>query len=72
MTNGNERHTVWMAPAVWDMVEKHYHEDNCSTKNEYIEKAIRFYSGYLDAAGASEYLPRILSDVLEGDRKSVV
>ena len=66
MTNGNERHTVWMASAVWNMVEQHYHEDNCSTKNEYIEKAIRFYSGYLDAAGASEYLPRVLSDVLEG------
>ena len=48
------------------MVEKHYHQDNCTAKNEYIEKAIRFYSGYLDAAGADEYLPRILSDVLEG------
>ena len=66
MTNDNERHTVWMAPEVWAMVEKHYHEDNCTKKNEYIAKAIRFYSGYLDAAGASEYLPRILSDVLEG------
>ena len=66
MKDKKDRHTVWMEPAVWDMVEKHYHEDNCSTKNEYIEKAIRFYSGYLDAAGASEYLPRVLSDVLEG------
>ena len=41
-------------------------EKPCSTKNEYIEKAIRFYSGYLDTAGADEYLPRVLSDVLEG------
>lgn len=66
MTNDNERHTVWMAPEVWAMVEKHYHEDNCTKKNEYIAKAIRFYSGYLDAAGADEYLPRVLADVLEG------
>ena len=61
-----DRHTVWMKPETWGMVESHYRGDNCSTKNEYIEKAVRFYSGYLDAAGADEYLPRVLSDVLEG------
>ena len=66
MNNNSERHTVWMEPAVWDMVEKHYHGDNCSRKCEYIEKAIRFYSGYLDAEGADEYLPRVLAEVLEG------
>lgn len=60
------RHTVWMKPETWDMVESHYRGDNCSTKNEYIEKAVRFYSGYLDTAGANEYLPRVLSDVLGG------
>jgi len=34
--------------------------------NGYIEKAIRFYSGYLDAAGADDYLPRVLAEVLNG------
>ena len=48
------------------MVEDHYRKDNCSKKNEYIEKAIRFYTGYLDTANASDYLPRTLSDMLEG------
>ena len=40
--------------------------DNCSTRNEFVEKAIRFYSGYLDTEHANEYLPRVLADVLEG------
>ena len=66
MKDNRERHTVWLEPAAWDMVEKHYHGDNCTRKNEYIEKAIRFYSGYLDAEGADEYLPRVLAEVLEG------
>ena len=66
MKNQKDRHTVWMKSETWDMVESHYRADNCSTKNEYIEKAVRFYSGYLDTAGADEYLPRVLSDVLEG------
>ena len=55
-----------MDDAVWDQVESHYQKDNCSTKNEYIEKAIQFYSGYLDAERADEYLPRVLSDILDG------
>ena len=55
-----------MDDTVWDQVESHYQKDNCSTKNEYIEKAIQFYSGYLDTKHADAYLPRVLSDVLEG------
>lgn len=66
MKDEKSRHTVWMRTEAWDMVENHYHEDNCSAKNEYIEKAVRFYTGYLDTSRASEYLPRVLSDVLEG------
>ena len=66
MVENRHRHTVWMDDAVWDQVESHYQEDNCSTKNEYIEKAIQFYSGYLDTKHAETYLPRVLSDVLEG------
>lgn len=66
MDENRHRHTVWMDDDVWDQVESHYQKDNCSTKNEYIEKAIRFYSGYLDTKDADDYLPRVLSDVLEG------
>ena len=66
MKNNSNRHTVWMDSEMWDMVEKHYLRDNCTRKNEYIEKAIQFYSGCLDAEGADEYLPRVLAEVLEG------
>ena len=47
-------------------MENHYRTDNCTTKNEYIEKAIRFYSGYLEAGSDASYLPRVLAGVLEG------
>ena len=60
------RHTVWLSDEAWNQVSLHYREDNCTFQNEYIEKAILFYSGYLDAQNARAYLPRILSDVLEG------
>ena len=53
MGENRHRHTVWMDDAVWDQVESHYQKDNCSTKNEYIEKAIQFYSGYLNSERAA-------------------
>ncbi len=66
MKENRHKHTVWMDDDVWDQVESHYQRDNCSTRNEFIEKAIRFYSGYLDTESADAYLPRVLADVLEG------
>ena len=54
-----KKHSVWLSESAWANVEHHYQADNCSTKNEYIEKAIQFYSGYLDTEHAEEYLPRI-------------
>ena len=60
------RHTIWLTDEAWSTVSCHYRKDNCSAHNEYIEKAIRFYSGYLDTQHADSYLPRVLSDVLEG------
>ena len=66
MGENKSRHTVWLSDTAWAEVENHYRTDNCSTKNEYIEKAIRFYSGYLDTEHADSYLPRVLSEVLEG------
>ena len=68
MTMGENRHkhSVWLSESAWSEVESRYRRDNCSTRNEFIEKAIRFYSGYLDTEHADEYLPWVLADVLEG------
>ena len=66
MEEQKSKHTVWLPKSAWDAVEGHYRADNCTTKNEYIEKAIRFYSGYLDTENAAAYLPRVLCEVLEG------
>ena len=66
MNEDKKRHTVWLTPDAWNQVETSYTKDNCTTKNEYIEKAIRFYTGYLNTQNAASYLPRVLADVLEG------
>ena len=66
MKEEKNRHTVWLTDDAWNVVKGHYRGDNCSTQNENIEKAIQFYSGYLDTEHADRYLPRVLAEVLEG------
>ena len=66
MNKTRTAHTVWLTDEAWNKVKDHYRTDNCSTQNEYIEKAIQFYSGYLDTEQADSYLPRVLAEVLEG------
>ena len=66
MDAAKKKHSVWLSESAWAKVERQYQRDNCSTKNEFIEKAIQFYSGYLDTKDADTYLPRVLADVLEG------
>lgn len=40
--------------------------DNCQSQNEFIEKAIHFYAGYLAAQDATEFLTPILASTLRG------
>ena len=66
MDGEKSRHTLWLTETTWKKVKDHYREDNCTTQNEFVEKALLFYIGYLDTKGDQSYLPRILSDELEG------
>ena len=66
MVEGKEKFALWITLEAKQKVESHFKKDNCKSKSEYIEKAIQFYSGYLDTQNAGEYLPRVLADVLEG------
>ena len=59
MVIGKEKFALWITPEAKREVETHYKQDNCKSQSEYIEKAVRFYSGYLDTQHADAYLPRV-------------
>lgn len=61
-----KRFALWISDKVLEVVQENYQKDNCKTQSEYIEKAIRFYTGYLNTTHAEAYLPRIIAEVLEG------
>ena len=66
MVVGKNKFALWLTPESKALVESHYREDDCRSQSEYIEKAIRFYTGYLETERADLYLPRVLSEILEG------
>ena len=58
--------TLWLKPGIVRRMDGWLEEDNCKTRSEFIEKALRFYMGYLATEDTSEYLSRALADTLRG------
>ena len=67
MSDENKKRTaVWLSPGVIRRMDSWLEEDNCSTRSEFIEKALRFHMGYLATEDTSEYLSQALVDTLQG------
>ncbi len=55
---------LWLYPKTMEEVNYRFVEDNCSSRSEFIEKAINFYIGFLKQEKNVNYLsPRITSSV---------
>ncbi len=65
----NEKKTrtaVWLRPGTIRKIDEWMEKDNCETRSEFIEKALRFYLGYLESDEASDYLSEVLSALING------
>lgn len=61
-----KRHTIWIDDDIWQELLCLYKRDNCSTQNEFVENALRFYIGYLNTKNAQAFLPEALSSMWIG------
>lgn len=59
------RFQLWLRPSTIQIINRLYEDDNCRSRSEFIEKAIRFYTGYLSSQNAKEYLPNIVVSTLK-------
>lgn len=55
-----------ISPQTQQLVKNLFPRDNCQSQNEFIEKAIRFYAGYVSGKEANAYLPPALVSALRG------
>ena len=60
------RFQLWIKPSTLAIAEQFYRPDNCSSKSEYIEKAVLFYSGYLSSNQSQDYLADIIPATVKG------
>lgn len=70
MASEKVKFALRMAPETQELVKKMGPLDNCQSQNEFIEKAIRFYAGYVSGQEAAEYLPVALVDALRATIQS--
>lgn len=67
MEHDNKKRTaVWLTPGVIHRMDGWLKENNCKTRSEFIEKALRFYMGYLGSEDTTEYLSQALVTTLQG------
>lgn len=52
-------------PETQELVKELAAKDNCQSQNEFIEKAIHFYAGYLASQDAAEFLPPIFVQAMQ-------
>lgn len=64
MPRSTVKYALRMAPETQQLVKEWFPKDNCQTQNEYIEKAIHFYTGYISGQEATAYLPAALVSAL--------
>ena len=74
MIKNKQKMSIYLHPDVVKQVEDIYLKEDCRSRTEFIEKAVRFYLGYLSAANDSSLLPNVFlsnmkSIVAESDNR---
>ena len=57
MFEDKRKFALWLHPETLEQVDAAYKKDDCRSKSEFIEKAVRFYLSYLVAEDDSSLLP---------------
>ena len=66
---GKTKFLLWLNPDAKAMVENNYRADDCRSQSEYIEKAIRFYTGHVIGQDNRSYLPNAIVSLIKSVSK---
>ena len=61
-----QRTTIWLSQNVMNELDQMSERADCRSRSEFIEKAIKFYDGYIRSADENQYLPIALSSAMNG------
>jgi len=61
---GKKKSTMWFCPVTIDLINNNYKKDGCRSRSQYIERAVEYYTGHVNAERDTSYLPNaILSNL---------
>ncbi len=66
-----EKMAVYFQPETIRKIEQEYREDNCASKTEFIEKAVKFYIGYLRQQEEVNYLSPMITETVKAQIKGM-
>ena len=66
MDTNRKKTTLWLKPDIISRMDSWMEVDNCKSRGEFTEKALRFYMGYLSSEDVTEYLSKTLVATLQG------
>lgn len=64
-----EKMAVYFQPETMRKIEQEYKDDNCVSKTEFIEKAVKFYIGYLCQQEEVNYLSPMITETVKATIK---
>lgn len=64
-----QKMAVYFQPETIKKIEQEYHKDNCASKTEFIEKAVKFYIGYLRQQEEINYLSPMITETVKAQIK---
>ena len=59
------RYALYVNQSALDLVDENFEKDNCLSKSEFIENAIRFYVSYLSSNTNIPYLSTVVMSTME-------
>ena len=66
MAENKQRTTIWLTPDTMTSLDEMVVQNNCKSRSELIEQALKFYDGYVRSTQKNEYLPVAISSTLNG------
>ena len=56
MDDNKKSTTIWLRPSVISRMDGWLEADNCQSRSEFVDKALRFYMGYLGTEDNTTYI----------------
>ena len=61
---GKRKFLLWAYPSTLELMKNTYRKTNCRTQSEFIERAIQYYCGHVNAADDVSYLPNAFLSIM--------